>query len=358
MQRGPPRPVPQLGARDRQHLDPLGRQAGVRLGVALVRDDDARRERERVVAVVPLLALGGHRVQAGVDDPQLRDLHRGGGGAQERLRARHTGLGDHVGLERVRDRRVHDDGVAVDHRADGVEVHRGAVLGDRDREHRVRLAGGEQPLRERLHAGRRGALADADREHARGEHEHVAALEPRAALGVAAVEQRRAGEARVVAVDRRGDRGLAATCVHRQGRDRDAVAQPHARVAREEQVRQRRHDEVLWRRHPLDQAVAVAQLLAGEPGHEHLGEARRRGARTSTRAAAGPATARSTAAAGRRRAPPSAPPAPPAPPRAGRARRAPRRRARAACPRIRRARPGPSRPTAPRRTAARRCCAG
>ena len=43
----------------------------------------------------------------------------------------------------------------------------------------ARRAGREQPLRERLDARRARALADADGEHARREHEHVAALEPR-----------------------------------------------------------------------------------------------------------------------------------------------------------------------------------
>ncbi len=139
----------------------------------------------------------------------------------------------------------------------------------------MRLLGREQPLGERLDAGGAGALADADGEDARGEHEHVAALEPRVALRIAAVQQRRAREARVVGVDRAGDRGLAPAGGHRQRRDRHAVAQPHARVAREEQVGQRAHDEVLRRRHLLDEPAGDRELLAREPGHEHLGELRR-----------------------------------------------------------------------------------
>jgi hypothetical protein len=92
-------------------------------------------------------------------------------------------------------------------------------------------------------------------------------------LRVAAIQQRRAREARVVAVDRGRDRGLAPP--RRQGErcDRDARLQPHARVAREEQVRQRRDDEVLRRRHALDEPAPVgAQLLTREPGNQHLRE--------------------------------------------------------------------------------------
>ena len=190
------------------------------------------------------------------------------------------------------------------------------------------------------------------------EHEHVAALEPGAVLRVAAVEQRRAGEARVVAVDRGGDRGLAAARLHRERGDRDAVAQPDARVAREEQVRQRRHDEVLRRRHPLDEPAAVAELLAREAGHEHLGELGRRQRaeplaqpRLQRRPDRLRLQRRVEQLARRRPAPP------PASARAARAGRAPPPRARAAPRRTRRARPGPARPTARRRRAARRCCA-
>jgi hypothetical protein len=151
-------------------------------------------------------------------------------------------------------------------------VHRRAVLGDRDGEHGVRLARGEQPLGERLDARWRGALADPDREHALRQDEHIPSLEPGVVLRVAAIQERRAGEARVVAVDRRGDRRLAAPCLHGQGGDRHSGAQPDARVPCEEQVGERRDDEVLRRGHPLDEPVTVrAELLAGQAGHQHLG---------------------------------------------------------------------------------------
>ena len=75
----------QLRAGDADDLDAGLLEAVVGLVVALVGDGDARCEGEGVVAVVPLLALGGDRVEAGVDLVQRVDLHRLGSGHQERL---------------------------------------------------------------------------------------------------------------------------------------------------------------------------------------------------------------------------------------------------------------------------------
>src|SRR6478735_11996057 len=65
-----PRPTTaraELGTGDRDHLDAGLLEAGVGLDVALVGDCHAGCDGERVVAVVPLLALGGDRVEPGVD---------------------------------------------------------------------------------------------------------------------------------------------------------------------------------------------------------------------------------------------------------------------------------------------------
>src|SRR5690242_1973270 len=56
---------------DGDHLDPRLAQGGVRTGVALVGDDDPGFERDDVVPVVPLLALGLEGVPAGLDDAHL-----------------------------------------------------------------------------------------------------------------------------------------------------------------------------------------------------------------------------------------------------------------------------------------------
>ena len=68
----------ELEAGDRDHLDPLAAQPRVGVDVALVGDDDARRDGEDVVAVVPLLALGLVAVAAGLEQPQRRDVERPG----------------------------------------------------------------------------------------------------------------------------------------------------------------------------------------------------------------------------------------------------------------------------------------
>src|SRR3954454_9859893 len=74
----------QLGAGDPDHVDAGVLQPGVCLVVPLVGDGHPRRQRQGVVAVVPLLALGGDRVEAGVDLVQGVDAHRLGRGHQER----------------------------------------------------------------------------------------------------------------------------------------------------------------------------------------------------------------------------------------------------------------------------------
>src|SRR5687767_5356163 len=66
----------ELGAGDPDDLDAGVLEPVVGLVVALVRHRDPWRQGEGVVAVVPLLALGGDRVEAGVDLVEGVDLHR------------------------------------------------------------------------------------------------------------------------------------------------------------------------------------------------------------------------------------------------------------------------------------------
>src|SRR3712207_6664925 len=77
----------QLRARDPHHLDAGRLERGVGDGVAFVGHRQARGDGEGVVAVVPLLALGGDRVETGVDHPQPVDAHGGGRGLEEGCRA-------------------------------------------------------------------------------------------------------------------------------------------------------------------------------------------------------------------------------------------------------------------------------
>ena len=73
----------QLGPADLEHLDARGPQQGVRGGVAVVGEHDARLDGDRVVAAVPLLALGRVGVAAGLDDAQRRQVERAGDDVDE-----------------------------------------------------------------------------------------------------------------------------------------------------------------------------------------------------------------------------------------------------------------------------------
>ena len=75
----------ELGAGDRDDLDALAPEPRVRVDVALVGDDDAGRDREDVVAVVPLLALGLVLVAAGLEQAQRGHVERA---ARSRRRGR------------------------------------------------------------------------------------------------------------------------------------------------------------------------------------------------------------------------------------------------------------------------------
>ena len=160
---------------------------------------------------------------------------------------------------------IHDDGVDVDHRADRVQVHRRALLGDRHGEHRV----GELSLEHRpgqpLDSGGGGPLPDPDRDHAGREQQHVAAFDR---LVVGPVELVGAGEPRVMGVDRPGQRRLALPRRHGQAGDRDLVADPHARVAGEQQVGQRVDHEVVPVHEAVGQPADGRDLLVGQAGHQ------------------------------------------------------------------------------------------
>ena len=69
-------PAAELLAGDREHLDAGLGELGVGGLVALVGDDRPRRQRDDVVAVVPLVALGLELVAAGRDQRQVRQPER------------------------------------------------------------------------------------------------------------------------------------------------------------------------------------------------------------------------------------------------------------------------------------------
>ena len=121
---------------DRDDLDARLAQRGVGARVALVGDDDAGLERDDVVAVVPLLALGLERVAAGLDHAHLADAERLAHqlGQRALLLLDDEIVGGVTGPDRPGARAAHDlreqrDEVAVAHRDDRVEVHVAARLG-------------------------------------------------------------------------------------------------------------------------------------------------------------------------------------------------------------------------------------
>ena len=174
-----------------------------------------RLDGQGVVAVVPLLALGGHRVEAGVDQPQPVDAHgraaaasRNGCGRLDRPARRRRRVGPVSAASRCGDVGVHHHRVDVDHGADGVQVHGGPVLVDRHGQHGVRQAQRRTPsgpVARHRPGVVRSPTPTASTPSARAQH--VAALE---VLLLPAVDPFHAGEAGVEAVDQLGQLGLAA----------------------------------------------------------------------------------------------------------------------------------------------------
>jgi hypothetical protein len=244
----------------------------VGLGVALVRHCYSRGNRQRVVPVVPLLALGGNRVEAGVDAMQGVDVHRLGCGNQERLRRCHLELDvtwqpvDALPRNRVRHQCVghvgiHHDLVCVDHRQHGVEVHGGSLLRDRHRQHRVRQVGGEHPTGETLGSSRRGSFADSNGQHSWGQQQHVATFDM---LQFPAIAVLRADKTRMVPVDEVGQMGLAFARRHRQTRHGHLLADPDTGVPGEQQVGQWRDQKVVMRQQTGNQPVPAAYLVVAD----------------------------------------------------------------------------------------------
>src|SRR5699024_4325289 len=129
----------ELAAVDLQHLDAQAAQVVVGDGVAGVGDDDAGLEGQQVAAVVPLLPGGGPRVLVGGDDAQLRQTERAGddlvhvrgrvpGDDQLELPV-HLVPGGEGPRRQVRQAEVAGEGLLVDHRHRGVQVHHSPGLG-------------------------------------------------------------------------------------------------------------------------------------------------------------------------------------------------------------------------------------
>ncbi len=123
--------------------------------------------------------------------------------------------------------------------------------------------------------GGRGALPHPDRDHARRQQQHVAALDGRRPR---LVRPPHAQESRVVRIDQVGQRRLAHARGQRQRRDRHPRPDPERRVAGEQQIRQRVDDEVAAVVHPPHQrqfTAAERQLVERHPRHQHRCQRRR-----------------------------------------------------------------------------------
>jgi hypothetical protein len=88
----------------------------------------------------------------------------------------------------------------------------------------------------------------------------------------AAVELDDAGEQWMVLIDEPGDCALATARAHREMCDGDGRADPDARVASEQQVRQWRDDEVGMVEHPRDESVVRRCLVSGHARDDHPAE--------------------------------------------------------------------------------------
>ncbi len=133
----------------------------------------------------------------------------------------------------------------------------------------MRQPGVEDLAGQPLDAGRGRTLPDADRDHARGQEQDVAALH---VLVVPAVDLAGADEARVLGVDQLGQLRLALAGGHREAGHGHPVADPHAGVAREQQVGQRVDEEVVGAQQAGDQTVAAADLVVAHAGGQDVGE--------------------------------------------------------------------------------------
>ena len=151
---------------------------------------------------------------------------------------------------------IHHDGVDVDHRADRVEVHLSALLGNRDGQDGVRQTVVEETARQRLRTGWRGPLPDADGDHPRRQQQHVAALDRRRARLVGPPHPEKP---RMVGVDQVRQRRLPDARGQRQRRDRHPRPDPERGVPREEEVRKRIDDEVGVVVHPLHERRLTAE---------------------------------------------------------------------------------------------------
>jgi hypothetical protein len=112
-------------------------------------------------------------------------------------------------------------------------------------------------------------VADAHRDHARGEQHDVAARE---GFQVRAVEHLGPGEPRVMPVQHAQQRGFPGPVRRGQAGYHHPVPDPHTRIPGEDQVRQRIEDEVVPVEELVGQAPPGGQLPRRDAGDQRLGQ--------------------------------------------------------------------------------------
>ena len=128
-----------------------------------------------------------------------------------------------MGREREGQGGVHDDGVHIDHGADGVQV--AIRCAHWNCEDGVGKAGIKHSARQPLNPGGGRPAPHADRHHARGQQQHVAALH---VLKMRQVEAFGTGKPRVMLIDHLDQLGLPGPPRCGQAGDGGPVADPEA----------------------------------------------------------------------------------------------------------------------------------
>ena len=325
--------------------------------------------RPRVVAAVPLLALAGVDVAAGLDDPQLGQAERLGHHVDEALDSTVTSTPVPASSGR-------SENASMPSTMSGkaVTTSRSAKVNTVSRCMAARRLGmpatttrSAAPVEQRLgHLGdglAGGALAHADQHDAVAGGHDVAALEggePPVDLGVAPPGGG-AGQVGVEPVQRLHEQRLVVAGRPVQRVEGDAAVDPAGGVAGVERVGQGRHQVVPGPRVIAGQGdvagpQVVGQVGGGQAADDELEAGRR--ARRGTTGSRRPARCPTSLATILRSSSHARPRAGRAPRPASRAARRPRRPGRAGWRRTRGGPPGPGRPTSRRRTAARRSWSG
>ncbi|EGE57167.1 hypothetical protein RHECNPAF_470050 [Rhizobium etli CNPAF512] len=265
----------EFGAANGDDLDPRLAQKRIRVGVAVVGDDDAGLERDDIVAIVPLFALGLVGIAAGFDGAQLRQVERLGDDIEHRpivrvdLECAVVVLGVHaVAADLIDDLGKQGDDIAIAKAENRVEVHGRTALRHQAADHSLCRLAPEQGLRHLAdglvgrtlaHADQHGAVADRHDVAAlhRGIGERLVRIAP-PDLEIAAEEDR------MKLVDRTLDQRLGASCRPEHRVAGHAAIDPTGGVALKQGIRDRRDNEIRLRQGAEHQRLCLDLRQVGD----------------------------------------------------------------------------------------------